>query len=227
MAQTCGVDVAGVTLSKEQLAVSQRRARQEGLAGQVEFRLQDYRNITERFDRIVSVGMFEHVGLAYYEAFFQKIAGLLHEDGVALIHTIGAPGIPGDTNPFITKYIFPGGYLPSLSEIMPAIERAGLVATDIEVLRLHYAETLRAWRERFMARRAEAARLYDERFCRMWEIYLAGSEACFRLGQLVNFQIQLTRKVDALPMTRDYMVDRERQMRARDKPQVPLRMAGE
>ena len=227
LAQNCAANVIGVTLSTEQLAVSRRRATEEGLGERVDFRLSDYRSLNQRFDRIVSVGMFEHVGAAYYDGYFGKIAELLAEDGVALVHTIGSPSQPADTNPFIARYIFPGGNTPSMSEILPAIERAGLIVTDIEVLRLHYAETLRAWRLRFLAHWNEAKALYDERFCRMWEMYLAGSEACFRLGQLVNFQIQLTRKVDALPITRDYMAERERKLQAAERSRNPLRLAGE
>ena len=171
----------GVTLSEEQFAVAKDRARQTGLADRVEFRLQDYRDVGETFDRIVSVGMFEHVGVNRYDEFFTKARRLLKDDGVMLLHSIGRNSVPGATNPWIRKYIFPGGYIPSLSEVLPAIERAGLYVTDIEILRLHYADTLRAWRERFMARRDEAAKLYDERFCRMWEFYLAGSETSFRV----------------------------------------------
>ncbi|MDB5641405.1 MAG: SAM-dependent methyltransferase, partial [Hyphomicrobiales bacterium] len=216
LSQVCGARVTGVTLSEEQLEVARRRAAESGVSSAPEFRLQDYRNVPERFDRIVSVGMFEHVGIAWYDTFFRKLASTLNDDGVALLHTIGRPDTPCATNPFIAKYIFPGGHLPSLSEIMPAIERAGLIVTDIEVLRLHYAETLKAWRERFQAKRAEIAALYDERFCRMWEFYLVGSEATFRLGQGVVFQIQMTKRVDATPITRDYIHDAEATLRGRE-----------
>ncbi len=217
LARMCGARVTGVTLSEEQLAIAQKRAMFTGLASPPQFLLQDYRNVPGSFDRIVSVGMFEHVGVNYYDAFFRKLADLLDDDGVALLHTIGRPDRPCAINPFIGKYIFPGGHLPSLSEVMPAIERSGLIVTDIEVLRLHYAETLKAWRERFMAHRDEIARLYDERFCRMWEFYLVGSEATFRLGQGVVFQIQMSKRVDAVPITRDYIHDAEATLRLKDK----------
>jgi cyclopropane-fatty-acyl-phospholipid synthase len=157
--------------------------------------------------------MFEHVGVAYYPAFFAKIRDLLADDGAVLLHTIGRTDGPGSTNPWIAKYIFPGGYVPALSEVMQTVEQSGLVVTDVEVLRLHYAETLKEWRRRFLANRAEAARLYDERFCRMWEFYLAGSEMAFRHDHQVVFQIQLAKHQSALPLTRDYMVEAERTMR--------------
>ena len=227
LAQFCGARVTGVTLSSEQLAIAQQRAAERRLSQYVDFRFQDYREIEEKFDRIVSVGMFEHVGIGYYDMFFQKIANSLKEDGVALVHTIGRTDGPGVTNPWITKYIFPGGYIPAMSEVVTAIERAGLLIADVEILRLHYALTLRAWRQRFMARREEAVAIYDERFCRMWEFYLAASEASFRLGENVVFQFQLARKVDALPITRDYIGERERQLRARDTSLEGLRLAGE
>ena len=216
LARICQARVSGITLSDEQLAIARQRAGQSGLAQPPEFVLRDYRSESGTYDRIVSVGMFEHVGLGYYDAFFQKIAQLLPPHGIALLHTIGRPDVPCATNPFIAKYIFPGGHLPALSEIMPAIERAGLIATDIEILRLHYAWTLQEWQKRFQAHRADMARIYDERFCRMWEFYLAGSEATFRLGQAVNFQIQLAKRVDAVPVTRDYMARAEEIFRARE-----------
>jgi cyclopropane-fatty-acyl-phospholipid synthase len=225
LARTCGAKVTGITLSREQLGIARHRAAETSQSSLIDFRLQDYREVDERFNRIVSVGMFEHVGLPNYDVFFRQIAKLLDADGVALIHTIGerAPQAP---DPWVSKYIFPGGYIPSLSEIMPSIERAGLFVTDIEILRLHYAETLRLWRERFLARRAEAAALYDERFCRMWEYYLAGAECGFRfLGQAV-FQIQLAKKIDTVPLTRDYIVRRETELRRRDTAMPGLRIAG-
>lgn len=206
IARETGARVTGITLSEEQLAAASRRAEESGLP--VEFRLQDYRAVTERFDRIVSVGMFEHVGVGYYRDYFRKIRELLADDGVALIHTIGRSTPPGATNPFIAKYIFPGGYIPALSEIAAAVEKEGLIITDVEVLRLHYAETLKAWRERFLARRQEAVAMYDERFARMWEFYLAASEASFRYDGLVVFQLQLAKRLDTLPMTRDYMSEK-------------------
>jgi cyclopropane-fatty-acyl-phospholipid synthase len=173
----------------------------------------DYRALTGTFDRIVSVGMFEHVGVPYYSAFFAKLRALLKDDGVALLHTIGRSDGPGVTNPWIAKYIFPGGYAPALSEVLPVIERAGLIVTDVEVLRLHYAETLKEWRRRFKAQWNAAAKLYDERFCRMWEFYLAGAEMAFRREGQVVYQIQIAKRIEALPLTRDYMFESERTMR--------------
>ena len=198
--------VTGVTLSTEQVRVARERAEREGLRG-VRFELQDYRAIQGTFDRIVSVGMFEHVGVRHYGEFFGACRRLLDDRGIALLHTIGRSHGPGATNPWIRKYIFPGGYSPALSEVVPAIERAGLWITDIEVLRYHYADTLRAWRERFLANRAQAVRLYDERFARMWEFYLAAAEAAFRVADHVVFQIQFAKSKDAVPGVRDY-VDR-------------------
>jgi cyclopropane-fatty-acyl-phospholipid synthase len=199
--------VFGVTLSEEQLRGARERAAARGLADRVRFDLRDYRAVTGTFDRIVSVGMFEHVGLAHYQTFFDTCRGYLADDGVMLLHTIGTSDAPSLTNPWITKHIFPGGHLPSLSQMLPAIERAGLMVTDVEVLRLHYAETLRAWRGAFLARRPEAAALLGERFCRMWEYYLAMSEAAFRHEGVVVFQLQLARRIEALPLVRDYMTD--------------------
>jgi cyclopropane-fatty-acyl-phospholipid synthase len=227
LADIAEADVVGVTLSEEQLAVAQRRAVDRGLVPRVEFRLQDYRAIDERFDRVVSVGMFEHVGVGYYDAYFRSIAKLLKKDGVALVHTIGRTDGPGFTNPWIDKYIFPGGYIPALSEVAASVQRVGLIITDMEILHLHYAETLRHWRQRFLARWDDAKQLYDERFCRMWEFYLAASEATFRAGEMVNFQIQLVHEQTAVPMTRDYIGDAESALRARDSGHAPLRMAGE
>jgi cyclopropane-fatty-acyl-phospholipid synthase len=204
-AQVADVDVTGVTLSAQQHAYAQRRADEIGVGDRVRFLLKDYRREDGLYDRIVSVGMFEHVGVGHYCEYFNKVRDLLKDDGVALIHTIGRADGPGAANAWINKYIFPGGYVPALSEILPAIERAGLYVTDIEVLRLHYAETLKAWRQRFNANRERVAELYDERFCRMWEFYLAGCEAGFRHGGLVNFQIQLSKRVDVVPLTRNYL----------------------
>ena len=205
-----GARVIGVTLSDEQLATAQARAQARGLAGRADFRLQDYRDVTGPFDRIVSVGMFEHVGLPNYQTYFETVARLLKDDGVALIHSIGRKDGPNTTQPWVAKYIFPGGYIPALSEVLPAIEKAGLWVTDVEVLRLHYAETLRCWRERFLARRDEIEALYDARFCRMWEFYLASSEVAFRHAGHMVFQIQLAKRVDAVPITRDYIEASER-----------------
>jgi cyclopropane-fatty-acyl-phospholipid synthase len=209
----CAGTVRGVTLSEEQLAISRRRAAEAGLSDRVHFELEDYRSTHGRFDRIVSVGMFEHVGVASYDAYFEACARLLKEDGVMLLHTIGRTGRPYPTNPWITRYIFPGGHLPTLSEMMPSIERAGLITTDVEILRLHYAHTLKAWRERFLAHWDEARSLYDERFCRMWECYLAMSESAFRFQDAVVFQIQLARRNDVVPITRDYIAEREEALR--------------
>jgi cyclopropane-fatty-acyl-phospholipid synthase len=206
------IEILGVTLSREQLAVAERRAQSQGVSGRVKFQLRDYRDVQGPFDRIVSVGMFEHVGRPHFQEFFDHAARLLAEDGVMLLHAIGRRTPPARTQPFIAKYIFPGGYIPSLSEVLPAIENAGLWVTDTEILRLHYAETLKAWRQRFGARRAEIAELYDERFCRMWEFYLVSSEAAFRWFGMMNFQFQLTKRVDALPITRDYMLADERHL---------------
>jgi len=213
LARDCGAKVLGVTLSEEQIALARLRAQSAGLAERCRFELVDYRALTGTFDRIVSVGMFEHVGVPYYPAFFAKMHALLKDDGVALLHTIGRSDGPGVTNPWIAKYIFPGGYTPALSEIVPVIERAGLIVTDVEVLRLHYAETLKEWRRRFKAQWNAAAALYDERFCRMWEFYLAGAEMAFRREGQVVYQIQIAKAVDALPLTRDYMFESERTMR--------------
>jgi len=226
LARICGAKVTGITLSREQLAFARERAGEAGQSSGIEFRLQDYREIDERFDKIVSVGMFEHVGPEFYATYFQQIAKLLQPSGMALIHTIGSSRAQYEPDPWINKYIFPGGYIPALSTIMPAIERAGLYVTDIEILRLHYAETLRAWRARFLSHRAEAATLYDERFCRMWEYYLAASECAFRYTGEVVFQIQLARKVDTVPITRDYMLRAEAELRRRDSAGSGLRIAG-
>jgi cyclopropane-fatty-acyl-phospholipid synthase len=205
LARAAGASVVGVNLSDEQIRIARERAAAEGLP--CDFRLQDYRNVMERFDRIVSVGMFEHVGKAYYPAFFKKAHALLNDDGVMLLHTIGRWDAPSITNAWVWKYIFPGGYTPTLSELTPVIEKAGFVITDIEVLRLHYAMTLRHWRERFLARREDVLKIFDERFIRMWEFYLAGFEASFHHFGLVVFQIQLAKRVDAVPLTRNYMYD--------------------
>lgn len=205
LAETSGARVTGITLSDEQLVVARERAASRGLADRVEFRKQDYRDVEGTFDRIVSVGMFEHVGVPNYQAFFDAVARLLKDDGVAVLHAIGQNHVSVRNQPWIGKYIFPGGYTAALSEVLPAIERAGLWVTDIEVLRLHYAETLKAWRERFEANRAEIAALYDERFCRMWEFYLCLSEVAFRHRGCMVFQIQLTKRLDAVPLTRDYI----------------------
>ena len=217
LATYCGANVTGVTLSDEQLVIARKRAENAGLADRAQFRIQDYRATEGPFDRIVSVGMFEHVGKDFYDEFFTHSSRLLRDDGVMLLHTIGRYDEPANTNGFIGKYIFPGGYLPSLSQIARSVERAGFIVTDVEVLRLHYAETLKHWRTRFQSRRGEAKALYDERFCRMWEFYLAASETAFRWQDCVVFQVQLTKKLDTLPMTRDYMHEAEDALRRRDQ----------
>ncbi|MBY5891370.1 SAM-dependent methyltransferase [Rhizobium ruizarguesonis] len=203
--------VLGITLSEEQHGYALRRLAEHGrMEAGIQFALQDYRSLSGRFDRIVSVGMFEHVGLGSYRAFFEKCADLLEDDGLMVLHTIGCSATPGFTTPWLDKYIFPGGYIPALSEILPEIERAGLAVADIEVLRLHYAWTLAHWRQRFLAQWQEAAALYDERFCRMWEFYLASAEAAFRYEDLVVFQIQLSKRNDVIPVTRDYIGQHEK-----------------
>ena len=217
LARTHGVQVLGITLSQEQLAIARSRAEAAGLADRVSFSLTDFRDVKGPFDRIVSVGMFEAVGVPGFQSFFQAVRRLLTEDGVALIHCIGRHTPPTVTSPWTRKYIFPGGYIPALSETLAAVEEEELWVTDIEVLRLHYAETLRHWRQRFTAEREAIARLYDERFCRMWEYYLASAELAFRYGDQMNFQLQLTRRCEALPITRDYMVDAERARPARPR----------
>jgi cyclopropane-fatty-acyl-phospholipid synthase len=217
LAGTAGVaEVLGVTLSDEQIARAQNRAQTADLGDRARFALTDYRAVEGRFDRVVSVGMFEHVGLGHYETFFKTCRERLADDGVMLLHTIGCSDEPSVTNPWITRYIFPGGHLPSLSDILKAVERSGLIVADVEVLRLHYAETLRAWRTAFMARRAEAVAMFDERFCRMWEYYLAMSETAFRYEQVVVFQLQLVRRQESAPLTRDYVAIAEADLRARE-----------
>ncbi len=227
LAKHCDADVTGVTLSAEQLAIARGRAASAGLSNAARFELTDYRALGGRFDRVVSVGMFEHVGIGHYEGFFSQMAHLLAADGVALVHTIGRSDGPGHTNPFIARHIFPGGYFPALSEVLPAIERAGLIVSDVEVLRLHYAETLAVWRERFLAGRDTAVALRGEAFARMWEFYLAASEAAFRYQGLVVFQIQLVLRIDALPITRDYISAAEGALAERENaPASTVRAAG-
>jgi cyclopropane-fatty-acyl-phospholipid synthase len=211
LARDYGAHVTGITLSTEQLNEARARAEAEGLSDRVKFELLDYRAVRETYDRVVSVGMFEHVGVNHYRTFFNVLKRVLKPDGVALIHTIGRSDGPGTTNSWIAKYIFPGGYSPALSEAMLPIEKSGLIATDVEILRLHYAETLRHWRRRFAANRDAIGTLYDERFCRMFEFYLAASELAFRHQEHVNFQIQITRQQAAAPLTRDYISDVERE----------------
>jgi cyclopropane-fatty-acyl-phospholipid synthase len=228
LAEHCGANVTGITLSDEQLRLGRERAAEKGLAQAVQFQLRDYRKVTEQFDRIVSVGMFEHVGVGYYDTFFRKCNALLAHDGVMLLHSIGRSEGPNITNPWIAKYIFPGGYIPALSEVLPAIERSGLLVTDIEILRLHYAETLKAWRDRFLAHCNDAERIYGARFVRMWEFYLASSEMAFREQAMMVFQIQLARRQDVVPMTRDYVPREEARLRNLEgSRRPPLRIAGE
>ena len=228
LAEIAAANVTGITLSTEQLQTSNVRATEKGLTDRATFALQDYRDVKGPFDRIISVGMFEHVGIKFYNTFFQRCAELLSEDGVMVLHSIARSYGPDATNPWIAKYIFPGGYLPAVSEAMRAIERAGLLVCDIEILRLHYAETLKAWRDRFMARREEAVQLYDERFALMWEFYLAACEMSFRKQGLMNMQIQLTRRQGVVPMTRDYIAQEELRLRAREGGAKPkLKLAGE
>ncbi|MDQ0998675.1 cyclopropane-fatty-acyl-phospholipid synthase [Phyllobacterium ifriqiyense] len=213
LARHLEANVTGVTLSQEQHGIANKRAFDEGLSSQAQFNLQDYRTIDDSFDRIVSVGMFEHVGIGHFSEYFQHTARLLKKDGVFLLHSIGRSDGPSYTNAFIQKYIFPGGYIPALSEVIPHIEKAGLVITDIEILRLHYADTLRIWRERFMANRDKAKAIYDERFCRMWEFYLAASESAFRWQNLMVFQIQLAHRQEAVPFTRNYIEQEEKRLK--------------
>lgn len=209
LARDFGAQVTGITLSREQLGEARARAAAEGLEDRVRFEMLDYRSIEETFDRVVSVGMFEHVGIGHYQTFFDRVGRCLKPDGVALIHAIGRSDGPGSTNAWIRKYIFPGGYSPALSEVLPPVERSGLVATDIEILRLHYAETLRHWRRRFAANRDAIAALYDDRFCRMFEFYLAGSELTFRRSGHMVWQLQLAHDQASVPLTRDYIVTAE------------------
>jgi cyclopropane-fatty-acyl-phospholipid synthase len=210
LSRLAGVDVTGITLSAEQHKVAEERSAAARLGRHVRFFLRDYREQAGSFDRIVSVGMFEHVGASHYREFFRKVKSLLAEDGIMLLHSIGRMEPPGSTNPWLRKYIFPGGYTPALSEVLRAIEDVGLWVTDVEILRLHYASTLREWRRRFEANRSKVEALYDARFGRMWEFYLAGCEVAFRhMGQMV-FQMQIARRQDAVPLTRDYIYDFER-----------------
>ncbi|HZT35436.1 MAG TPA: cyclopropane-fatty-acyl-phospholipid synthase family protein, partial [Nitrososphaera sp.] len=215
-AQTTGVAVTGVTLSSEQLAVSQSRLSNKQLKHLPQFLLKDYRDVNGSFDRIISVGMFEHVGAYFYRTFFKRCFDLLSDSGIMVLHSIGRSEGPAPTNSWIAKYIFPGGYLPALSEVLPAIEQSGLLICDVEILRLHYAETLKCWRERFLARRGEVVRLYGERFYRLWEFYLAASEMTFRKQNMMNFQIQLTKRQGIVPMTRSYIAQEEARLRSNE-----------
>jgi cyclopropane-fatty-acyl-phospholipid synthase len=209
------VQVLGVTLSKEQLAVARERAEALGVADRVKFELKDYRHLDQKFDRIVSVGMFEHVGVNHFPEFFTKVGQLLKPDGLMLLHSIGRMSPPGSTSPWIRKYIFPGAYAPSLSEVFTAVEQKQLWVDDVEVLRIHYAKTCHEWYLRFMEHWDEAREMYDERFCRMFEFYLAAVEMTFWHGSAMVFQMQLSHKRDAVPLTRDYITDSDRALLAK------------
>jgi cyclopropane-fatty-acyl-phospholipid synthase len=215
LARVANVDVTGVTLSVEQHKVANERARAAGLADRVRFHLRDYREDKGRYDRIVSVGMFEHVGVQHYREFFGQVRNMLTENGVCLLHSIGRMEPPGSTSAWLRKYIFPGGYTPALSETLAAVERERLYVCDIEILRLHYAKTLRHWYDRFQANRSRIEALYDARFCRMWEFYLKGCEVSFKYANQMVFQMQLARRQEAVPLTRDYVTDFERTHAAR------------
>jgi cyclopropane-fatty-acyl-phospholipid synthase len=210
LARMENVSVLGVTLSKEQCSLANEKAKQLGLADRARFELRDYRDVTERFDRIVSVGMFEHVGVHHYGEFFAKVNRLLTDDGIMLLHSIGHMSPPGTASPWLRKYIFPGAYSPALSEVFAAVEQNSLWVTDLEFLRLHYAKTLAHWERRFQTNRALVAQMYDERFCRMWEFYLISAEMMFRTGSQLVFHMQLAKKRDAVPIVRDYVTDMQR-----------------
>ncbi|GAB1715184.1 MAG: cyclopropane-fatty-acyl-phospholipid synthase [Nitrobacter sp.] len=211
VAEAANVEVLGITLSREQLEVARQRASEAGLSGRVKFKLMDFRDVKkDAFDRIVSVGMFEHVGAPNYAAFFEQIRKLLSPSGIAVLHAIGRMHGPSITSRWMQKYIFPGGYIPALSQVIPHVERCGLWLTDLEILRLHYAKTLRLWRERIQQSREAVEKLYDKRFCRMWEYYLVASEMSFRYAGFMVFQIQLAKAVGAVPLTRDYLFETER-----------------
>ena len=205
LAGMADVKVTGITLSREQLKVASSRAEACGMADKVTFELCDYRDVSGQYDRIVSIGMFEHVGVGNYLAFFEKVKDLLTDDGIALIHSIGRLDGPGATNSWIRKYIFPGGYSPALSEVLNSVEKSGAIVTDIEILRLHYALTLNEWRRRFLANYGKAKELYGDKFCKMWEFYLSSCEASFRYDNMMVFQLQLSKSLTAIPLTRDYM----------------------
>jgi cyclopropane-fatty-acyl-phospholipid synthase len=230
VAEFCGAEVTGITLSQEQLATARARAKEQSgrCGGRLDFHALDYRDVTGCFERIMSVGMFEHVGVNFYDTFFAKCAKLLAEDGVMVLNAIGRTDGPTSTQAWLAKYIFPGGYIPALSEVFPSIERAGLLVTDVEILRLHYAETVKAWRDRFVAHRDEVARLYDAHFVRMWEFYLAVSETAFRRNNMMVFQIQLAKRQGVVPITRDYIMHAEARLHALEAARLaPMRLAGE
>lgn len=211
------VQVLGVTLSKEQQALASQRAQKAGMADRVKFELRDYRDVSDKFERIVSVGMFEHVGVHHYDEFFQKINTLMPDDGLMVLHSIGHMSPPGMASPWLRKYIFPGAYSPALSEVFEVVERNSLWVTDLEFLRVHYATTLAQWNQRFQANRDQVVALYDERFARMWEFYLISAEMMFRTGSQMVFHMQLSRKRDAAPIVRDYMTDKQREYIEREK----------
>ncbi len=212
LAEVSDAEVSGITLSQNQLKIARKRAQNTQKPDRLSFRLEDYRNTQGRYDKIVSVGMFEHVGPAHYKSYFERVRDLLSDDGIAVIHSIGRFDGPYPTNPFIKKYIFPGGSVPALSEVLPFIEASGLKICDVEILRLHYAKTLRHWRRRFNRRWDEASELKGENFCRLWEFYLAGFEASFKYQGLMVFQLQLAQRQSAVPLTRDYMLDEKRML---------------
>jgi cyclopropane-fatty-acyl-phospholipid synthase len=205
IAKYTNCEVTGITLSKNQFEHCVKKAKELNLENQVTFKLVDYRELNEKFDRIVSVGMFEHVGRKFYMKFFKQIEKLLNNNGVSLIHTIGSVNPPRDPHPWITKYIFPGGYTPSLSEVTTPIEKAGLIVSDVEVLKLHYSYTLRHWKENCIKNKAQIVEMFDEKFFRMWEFYLAGCEIAFKWGDQVVYQFQLTKNYTSTPTTRDYI----------------------
>ena len=221
LAQMEDVEVLGVTLSKEQHALAQERAQKAGVSDRVRFELRDYRELDQKFDRLVSVGMFEHVGVPRYNEFFQHVNNLMFDDSVMLLHSIGHMSPPSTASPWLRKYIFPGAYSPALSEVFPAVERNRLWVTDCEFLRLHYAMTLKHWHTRYEKHRAEILAMYDERFCRMWEFYLISAEMMFRTGAQEVFHLQLSRKRDASPIRRDYMIDVQRELKRREADRLP------
>jgi cyclopropane-fatty-acyl-phospholipid synthase len=221
LAKVADVKVLGVTLSKEQHALAVERAAAAGVSDRVRFELRDYRELTERFDRIVSVGMFEHVGVPRYDEFFAKVNALMPDDGVMLLHSIGHMSPPSTASPWMRKYIFPGAYSPALSEVFPVVERHRLWVTDCEFLRLHYAMTLRHWADRFETNRSRVAELYDERFCRMWEFYLISAEMMFRSGAQEVFHMQLSRTRNAVPIRRDYIVETQRRLKEIEAQRLP------
>ena len=205
IAKSNNCEVTGITLSENQFNYCVKKAKKLNLENQVTFKLIDYRQLDEKFDRIVSVGMFEHVGRKFYKKFFKKIDNLLKDDGVSLVHTIGSVNPPRDPHPWITKYIFPGGYTPSLSEVVTPVEKAGLIVSDIEVLKLHYSHTLRHWKENCIKNKIQIINMFDEKFFRMWEFYLASCESAFKWGDQVVYQFQLTKNYMSTPNTRDYI----------------------